>query len=99
MCLLRRLFSPKLPFTKKKWALWGVLAIFSLPAYGASAEPLTVQNPFVSTEVLQRIEKIEISGQPVLVLNPYVAPLESFPNSPYRCITPTPQVVFPSQQK
>lgn len=81
-----------------KVVVWVILiAIFPLSALGASPEPLIVVNPFVPVGTLCRMRDLEKVGRPLLVLNPYVEPLDSGLNSPYLRAVPSPQIVFPSK--
>lgn len=75
-----------------------LVGFFPLSAIGAPIEPLLVINPFVHLEAWCKMLEIKAIEKPALILNPYVEPLKSGLNSPYRQSIPAPQIVFPAKQ-
>ena len=81
-------------------AMLVLVVLFSPPSVGETCRPTKVINPFVSAEELAKVRNIEISGQPVIVLNPYVEQPKTLPDEifPYRRILPLrPDIIFPAK--
>ena len=79
-----------------------LVVLGSAPSVGETCRPVKVINPFVSAEKLAKVRNIEVTGQPVIVLNPYVEQPNPKTSSdeifPYRRILPLcPQTIFPAK--